>query len=60
MTQEQQLLISHVADLARKLESAQFNVHQLTVGKDAFIQMLNQSLTQPKEEVTDAKKVAAE
>jgi len=44
MNQEQQLLINHVADLTRKLESVQFNLQQLQVGKDAFIQMLKQSL----------------
>jgi len=59
MNQEQQLLVSHVADLNRKLESAQFNVQQLTVGKDAFIQMLKQSL-ETKDEVTDSKEVTAE
>jgi hypothetical protein len=32
MTQEQQMLVNHVADLDRKLSSARFNVDQLQVG----------------------------
>lgn len=49
MTQDQQLLVSHVADLNRKMESTQFNLQQLEVGKNAFIQMLKESLGKPKE-----------
>lgn len=44
MTQEQQMLVNHVADLDRKIGSATFNLDQLRVGKDAFIQLLKQSL----------------
>ena len=44
MTQEQQLLVNHIADLNRKLESAQFNVQQLEVGKNAFIEILKKYL----------------
>ena len=40
MTQEQQTLINHVADLDRKLSSARFNIDQLQVGRDAFMNML--------------------
>ena len=49
MTQEQQPLVNHVADLDRKLGSARFNVDQLQVGRDAFFSMLKQSI----ETVTD-------
>ena len=48
MTQEQQTLVNHVADLDRKLGSARFNVDQLQVGRDAFFSMLKSKL-----EVTD-------
>jgi hypothetical protein len=48
MTQEQQILVNHVADLDRKLASARFNVDQLQVGRDAFFGMLKKSL-EPKE-----------
>ena len=44
MTQEQQTLVNHVADLDRKLASARFNVDQLQVGRNAFMSMLEQSL----------------
>jgi hypothetical protein len=49
MTQEQQLLINHVADLDRKIGSTQFNLDQLTVGKQAFVQLLKEKLTAPVE-----------
>ena len=44
MTQEQQVLVNHVADLDRKLGSARFNVDQLQVGRDAFFSMLKKAL----------------
>jgi len=49
MTPEQQLLVNHVADLSRKIDSAKFNLDQLQVGKDAFIKMLKEAL-EPKED----------
>jgi hypothetical protein len=45
MTQEQQTLVNHVADLDRKLNSARFNVDQLQVGRNAFMTMLTESLS---------------
>ncbi len=53
MTQEQQILLNHIADLDRKLASARFNVDQLQVGREAFYSMLTANLAnaQPKEEV---------
>jgi hypothetical protein len=44
MTQEQQLMVNHISDLDRKISSAQFSLDQLNVGKNAFVQMLKQSL----------------
>lgn len=44
MTQEQQVLVNHVADLDRKLASARFNIDQLQVGRDAFFGMLKSAL----------------
>jgi hypothetical protein len=44
MTQEQQILVNHIADLDRKIGSSQFNLDQLNVGKNAFINLLKQSL----------------
>lgn len=47
MTQEQQMMVNHIADLDRKLDSARFNLDQLSVGKQAFIEMLKKSLVAP-------------
>lgn len=44
MTQEQQMLVNHIADLDRKIGSSQFNLDQLNVGKNAFINLLKESL----------------
>lgn len=44
MTDEQKLLVNHCLDLDRKIASAQFNLDQLRVGKDAFVKMLKDSL----------------
>jgi hypothetical protein len=49
MTQEQQILVNHVADLDRKIGSTQFNLDQLTVGKQAFVQLLKEKLAAPVE-----------
>jgi len=44
MTEQQQAMVNHCADLDRKIKSTQFNLDQLTVGKDAFVAMLTGSL----------------
>ena len=44
MTNEQKMLVNHCLDLDRKIASAQFNLDQLRVGKDAFVKMLKDSL----------------
>lgn len=49
MTPEQQSMVNHVADLDRKISSTQFNLDQLSVGRQAFMNMLTQQL-----EVDDA------
>jgi len=49
MTQEQQVLVNHVADLDRKLSSARFNVDQLQVGRNAFFGMLKEALEKKEE-----------
>ena len=52
LTQEQQMLVNHVADLDKKLGSMRFNADQLQVGRNAFISMLTESLASAKEEAT--------
>ena len=49
LTQEQQAMVNHVSDLDRKLSSARFNVDQLSVGREAFVNMLARSLEAPVE-----------
>jgi len=44
LNDQQKAMINHITDLDRKIRSAQFNLDQLTVGRDAFMQMLNASL----------------
>jgi len=46
MKPEQQAMVNHIADLDRKIGSTQFNLDQLSVGKQAFIDMLKKSLIQ--------------
>jgi hypothetical protein len=49
LTDQQKVMINHVADLDRKIKSTQFNLDQLNVGKQAFMQMLTASLEAPAE-----------
>lgn len=49
LTAEQQVLFNHCLDLDRKISSAQFNLDQLNVGKNAFFALLKQSLEAPAE-----------
>jgi len=51
LTQEQQTMLNHINDLDRKLSSARFNLDQLTIGREAFINMLASSVeAKPQEE----------
>ena len=53
LTDQQKVMINHVADLDRKIGSTQFNLDQLQVGKDAFVNMLTQSLEKPAQEAAE-------
>ena len=44
MSEEQQTMVNHVADLDRKISSTRFNLDQLSVGREAFMNMLTQQL----------------
>lgn len=48
-TDQQKALLDHTADLERKVASARFNLDQLSVGRDAFLKMLKDSLAAPAE-----------
>lgn len=49
MTDKQKAILNHINDLERKLGNAQFNLDQLAVGRDAFVNMLSAELEQPSE-----------
>lgn len=50
LTDQQKVMINHIADLDRKIGSTQFNLDQLQVGRQAFMDMLSSSLQEaPKE-----------
>ena len=41
MDDDQKVMVSHIADLNRKIETASFNVQQLQFGRQAFIDALS-------------------
>ena len=53
LTDQQKVMINHIGDLDRKMGSAQFNLDQLQVGKEAFVNMLTRSLEEPAEEAAE-------
>ncbi len=50
LTDAQKLMINHINSLQQKINSAEFNLDQLKVGKQAFVDMLTASLEAPAEE----------
>ena len=44
LTDQQKVMINHVADLDRKITSANFNIEQLKMGRMAFMNTLTSSL----------------
>jgi hypothetical protein len=44
LTDTQKVIINHINSLGQKIGSAEFNLDQLKVGKDAFVKMLQDSL----------------
>ena len=44
LTDQQKVIINHVNSLAQKIVSAEFNLDQLKVGKNAFEKMLGDAL----------------
>ena len=49
-TDAQKAMLNHINDLDRKLNSAQFNLDQLNVGREAFVKMLADALEITEEE----------
>ncbi len=54
LSDEQKVMINHVADLDRKMQSSEFNLQQLRFGKQAFVDALQASVD--KEDEPDDKK----
>lgn len=56
LTQEQQIIVNHISDLQRKIGSSEFNLQQLSFGKDSFVNALKEALKKEKEkeEETDS------
>jgi len=52
-TEQQTLMLQHCIDLDRKINSTQFQLQQLQVGKDSFLKLLKDDLamTQPVQDV---------
>ena len=49
LTDTQKVMINHINSLQQKINSTEFNLDQLRVGKDAFVNMLTTSLKSDKE-----------
>ena len=52
MTDEQKMMVNHINDLQNKQNTNQFMADQLSVGKEAFVNLLRASLEEP--EVVEA------
>ena len=50
LTDEQKAMVNHIADLENKINGTAFNLDQLNVGKEAFINKLRESLESKDEE----------
>mgnify|MGYP003624423811 FL=1 len=49
LTDQQKVMINHIKSLQQKIGSSEFNLDQLKVGKEAFVNMLTASLEAPVE-----------
>jgi len=57
MNDTQKAYLNHVQDLDRKLNNAQFNLDQLSIGRQKFVELLADALENPPAEVEDAEVV---
>ena len=46
LNEQQVAMVNHLQDLERKISNARFNVDQLSVGRGAFIKLLEESLSE--------------
>ena len=47
LSEQQAAMVNHLQDLERKISNARFNVDQLSVGREAFIRLLEESFNEP-------------
>lgn len=52
---EQKLMINHVSDLDRKIQSSEFNLQQLRFGKQAFLDALKASIEKDEQKDQETK-----
>ena len=52
-TEQQVVLLNHCVDLDRKINSTQFQLQQLQVGKDSFLTLLKNALAADTDKVQD-------
>ncbi len=46
LTEQQVAMVNHISDLDKKLGNLRFNMDQLNVGREAFVNMLTASLAE--------------
>ena len=56
MNDTQKTYLNHVNDLGRKMDNARFNLDQLAIGREKFVELLADAMENPEE----AKEEAAE
>ncbi len=49
LTDKQKVIINHLQSLSQKIASAEFNLDQLKVGKEAFVNMLKTEMNETPE-----------
>ena len=49
MTDKQKAYLNHVNDLGRKMDNARFNLDQLAIGREKFVELLADALENPEE-----------
>tara|TARA_R100001244_G_scaffold46574_1_gene41634 strand:+ start:136 stop:417 length:282 start_codon:yes stop_codon:yes gene_type:complete len=47
---DQKLMVAHINDLNRKVDSVRFNLQQMEIGRQAFVNSLKASLEEPEAE----------
>ena len=55
LSDEQKVMINHVADLERKIQSSEFNLQQLRFGKQAFLDALKASIEKDEQKDQETK-----